>query len=180
MTDFPMAPELELSEWIGNSPPTSLESLRGRVVLIEVFQMLCPGCVSKALPQAVRAHALFPRSELVVLGLHSVFEHHEAQGSRAALEAFAHEYRIPFPIAMDAPGVTGPTPKTMERYQMRGTPTQLLIDRNGRLRKQSFGVDDEMRLGAEIASLLNDTGDMPEPVQSAKSGCTPEGCSLPE
>jgi hypothetical protein len=37
---------------------------------------------------------------------------------------------------------------------MRGTPTTLLIDAEGRLRRQIFGVPDELLLGAELALLL--------------------------
>jgi hypothetical protein len=37
---------------------------------------------------------------------------------------------------------------------MQGTPTLCLVDRRGRLRRQLFGLLDDMRLGAEIATLL--------------------------
>jgi hypothetical protein len=43
---------------------------------------------------------------------------------------------------------------TMASYGMQGTPTLILIDRWGRLRKHSFGVEDDMRVGADIAFLL--------------------------
>ncbi|MGH3560477.1 MAG: hypothetical protein ACRDTN_01360 [Mycobacterium sp.] len=55
---LPPAPELDVSEWLGEASP--LESLRGRVVLIEAFQMLCPGCIRYGLPQAQRVLRLFP------------------------------------------------------------------------------------------------------------------------
>ena len=73
------APELVIQEWLNTSEPLSLQSLRGRVVLIEAFQMLCPGCVSYALPQAQEVANTFLQDELVVIGLHAVFEHHEAR-----------------------------------------------------------------------------------------------------
>ncbi len=37
------APELEISEWI-NGEGITLESLCGKVVIIEFFQLWCPGC----------------------------------------------------------------------------------------------------------------------------------------
>lgn len=49
--DAPLAPAWHTSHWLGG-PPRTLESLRGRVVFLHAFQMLCPGCVSRALPQA--------------------------------------------------------------------------------------------------------------------------------
>ena len=83
--------------------------------------MLCPGCVSHGLPQAQRARDAFSPKDLAVVGLHTVFEHHEAQGSRAALAAFLHEYRIDFPVGIDAQDER--LPQTMRAYQMQGTPT---------------------------------------------------------
>ena len=47
-----------------------------------------------------------------------------------------------------------PLPLTMQSYAMQGTPTLILIDRQGRLRRKHFGLLDDLRLGAEIATLL--------------------------
>lgn len=44
----------------------------------------------------------------------------------------------------------------MRRYAMQGTPTTLLIDREGQLRLQQFGHLDDIALGAAIARLLAD------------------------
>jgi hypothetical protein len=43
----------------------------------------------------------------------------------------------------------------MEAYQMQGTPTLLLIDRAGRLRRQIFGHVPDLLLGAEIMRLVD-------------------------
>ncbi len=155
-----MAPELQASEWLNTDEPVSLDRLRGRVVLLEAFQMLCPGCVSHALPQAMRVCRIFDSGDVAVIGLHTVFEHHAAQGSREALAAFLHEYRITFPVGIDAASDGNGLPMTMARYAMRGTPTTILIDRRGRLRKQGFGQEEDLVLGAEIMSLLRES---PEP-----------------
>ncbi len=48
------APELQTIHWLNTKECITLDSLRGRVVLIETFQMRCPGCVSHSLPQAMR------------------------------------------------------------------------------------------------------------------------------
>ena len=148
------APALQTSEWLNSENPVTLEALRGRVVLIEAFQMLCPGCVSHALPQALRVRQTFSADDVAVIGLHTVFEHHAAQGTREALAAFLHEYRIAFPVGIDAPSSGGGPPQTMTRYARRGTPTLILVDREGRLRKQTFGGVEDLVLGAESMSLL--------------------------
>lgn len=147
------APEIEAVQWFNANPPPTINGLRGRVVVLHAFQMLCPGCVSAGLPQAQRIAALFPPDEVAVIGLHSVFEHHAAM-TPTALAAFIHEYRLRFPIAVDRPAESGPIPLTMAAYGLRGTPSLVLIDRAGRIRRQSFGAEDDMRVGAEIAGLV--------------------------
>ena len=146
------APDWQVSRWFNTPAPLSLAALRGRVVVIEAFQMLCPGCVSHGLPQVQRVRRIFGEEEVAVLGLHTVFEHHAAM-TPVALEAFLHEYRIGFPVGVDAPSEAGPIPRTMAAYGMRGTPTLLLIDRAGRLRQQHFGQVEDLLLGAQIAML---------------------------
>lgn len=148
------APELQVSHWLNTDAPLMLEKLKGRVVLIEAFQMLCPGCVSHGLPQAQRVANTFSQDDVVVIGLHTVFEHHEAQGTQKALAAFLHEYRVNFPVAIDAPDGTSRIPKTMATYELRGTPSLILIDRLGCVRQQLFGQQDDLKLGADIMALV--------------------------
>ncbi|MGQ0544932.1 MAG: redoxin domain-containing protein [Betaproteobacteria bacterium] len=147
------APAWYTTAWL-NSEPLTLEALRGKVVFLEAFQMLCPGCVTHGIPQAQRVAETFKDAPLAVVGLHTVFEHHEAM-PLPSLRAFLHEYRVRVPVGVDAPGPSGdPVPQTMRAYRMQGTPTAVLIDAQGRLRSQVFGVHDDLRLGAEIARLL--------------------------
>jgi hypothetical protein len=146
------APEWTVESWLNHRGDLSLGALRGRVVVLHAFQMLCPGCVAHGLPQAQRVAAVFPAGEVAVVGLHTVFEHHEAMRP-VSLRAFVHEYRIQFPVGVDAPSDGSPIPRTMQAYAMRGTPTLLLIDREGRLRLHAFGRADDLALGAAIATL---------------------------
>jgi hypothetical protein len=43
---------------------------------------------------------------------------------------------------------------TMARYQMRGTPTAILIGRDGTIRHHGFGQEQDLTLGAIIGTLL--------------------------
>lgn len=155
MDSVAMAPELQCAQWFNTDAPITLAALRGKVVVIEAFQMLCPGCVSHGLPQVQKLRQMFPEDHVVVLGLHTVFEHHAAM-TPVALQAFLHEYRIQFPVGVDLPADTGPIPRTMAAYGMRGTPTLLIIDRAGRLRHQHFGQVEDMALGAQVAFLMGE------------------------
>jgi peroxiredoxin len=147
------APEIEAERWFNNDRPIALADLRGKIVVLHAFQMLCPGCVAHAIPQARKLHELSRGSDLAVLGIHTVFEHHAAM-TPVALEAFLHEYRIAFPVAVDKPGDDGPIPKTMAAYGMRGTPSTIVIDRSGNLVRHSFGQEDDLALGLLLGSLL--------------------------
>lgn len=166
------APEWQVERWFNAPSPLTLASLRGRVVVVEAFQMLCPGCVSHGLPQAQRVRQLFPAAQVAVIGLHTVFEHHAAM-TPVSLEAFLHEYRITFPVGVDRPADSGPIPRTMQAYGMRGTPTLLLVDAAGRLRQHHFGRVDDLALGAQIAALLGEAAavaDAREPGDGAAPG----------
>lgn len=142
-------------KWFGIGDALQLADLRGKVVVLHAFQMLCPACVHHGLPQAQRIHATFAASGVAVIGLHTVFEHHAAMTS-VSLQAFLHEYRIAFPVGEDAPSAdaSNPIPVTMQAYGMQGTPSLMLIDRNGHLRQHAFGALEDLTLGAAIATLI--------------------------
>jgi hypothetical protein len=177
------APPWQVDRWFNTPHAITLDSLRGKVVVMEAFQMLCPGCVSHGLPQASRVYATFPRDQVAVIGLHTVFEHHAAM-TPVALEAFLHEYRIAFPVGVDRPGTRGPLPQTMEAYAMRGTPTLVLIDAQGRLRHQHFGQVGDLVLGAQIAALVHEaqaiaTGQETQSPPKSGVDCDLNGCPVP-
>jgi hypothetical protein len=145
-------PPWSVRRWFNADAPLEPAALRGRVVAIEVFQMLCPGCVLGSLPQALRLAA---GGEVAVIGLHSVFEHHEAMGEEA-LSAFLAEFRIGFPVAIDQPSPAGPIPRTMQAWGLKGTPTLILLDRLGRVRLHHFGRIDDLALGLLVGRLLGE------------------------
>jgi hypothetical protein len=161
--------ELDVSAWLNGAMP----AMDGKVVAVHAFQMLCPGCVAHGVPQAVKLQQAFP--ELVVIGLHSVFEHHEVMTPRA-LQAFIHEYRLPFPIAIDRTVPGSPVPATMQRYALRGTPSLLLFDGAGRLRLNHFGSIDDMVLGGLVGRLLSGQAALAHSQADGAPACDADGC----
>jgi peroxiredoxin len=147
------APELSIARWF-NSGPLTLASLRGRIVVLHAFQMLCPGCVQHGTPQTQRLFEQFDPADVAVIGLHTVFENHDVMTPRA-LEVFIHENRLSFPIGVDEPDGTG-IPRTMSAYGMRGTPTFIAIDRQGRLRDHRFGQVPDLYAGAVVGRLVGE------------------------
>ena len=73
------ATEWVISEWI-NTPGFTLEDLRGKVVVIDFFQLWCPGCNNFSIPlmakweQKYRGH-----TDIQLIGIHIVFEGHSYQ-----------------------------------------------------------------------------------------------------
>lgn len=155
MLDLENPPELSVVRWLNAKETPTLADLKGKVVVVLAFQMLCPGCVSHALPQMQKLRERFSEEDVAVLGLHTVFEHHDVMTPKA-LEAFLHEYRFSFPIGIDKPNGES-IPETMLAYEMRGTPTLLIYDRQGRLRRHYFGRPEDLVLGAEIAAMVLET-----------------------
>lgn len=152
--NFRQAPAWQISQWFNTKTDLSLEQLRGKVIVLHAFQMLCRGCVHNSLPQLQRIFSFFPTSKVAVIALHTVFEHHEAT-QPVSLKAFLFENRYTFPVGIDKHDVDKTTPLTMRAYQMQGTPTHIFIDREGRIRSHTFGTEDDLKIGAEIAMLLN-------------------------
>jgi peroxiredoxin len=178
-----IAPELQVTQWFNTQHPITLAELRGRVVVLHAFQMLCPGCVSHGLPQATAIHDIFPAADVAVIGIHTVFEHRNAM-TPVALEAFIHEYRIRFPVAVDRPSETGSIPHTMEAFGMRGTPTLILLDRQGRIRLNHFGRMNDLSVGATIGQLVSEAATDPYSNQYREQqaiecgGCDGEECAI--
>ncbi len=146
-----------MQTWFNTDRPLLVSGLRGKVVVLTAFQVLCPNSIAAAVPQAARIYETFEPKDVAVIGLHATFEHHDAFNA-AVLKAFIHEYRLKFPIALDQPNPASPIPHTMDRYKMRGTPSLVLIDRHGLVRKHAFGPVDDLRIGAEIGALTQERG----------------------
>lgn len=116
------APLLQISDWV-QGEPTNLDQLIGRVVLIEVFQVNCPGCFLYSLPQAIEMYQKYYDKGLTVLGIATAFEDFD-KNTLVNLELLAKQnkvigetlrvleenkqligqqlpFHIPFPLAMD-------------------------------------------------------------------------------
>jgi hypothetical protein len=151
------APELSVTTWMNIDQSPSLTSLRGRVVVLQSFQIHCPACVNHSIPQTERLHRKFhDRDDIAILGLHSVFEDHETMGPDS-LKAFLTENDLTFPVGVDRPRKDSFLPETMSAYDMQGTPTLILIDRSGNLRIQHFGIADDASIEAAIERLLGES-----------------------
>lgn len=156
-------PELVASRWYNtkdaSKDTTTLKSNKGKVVVVAVFQMMCPGSAKYGLPQAMRLRQGFAETEVAVIGLHMAFENF-AEQSPDKVDAFLKHSGITIPVAYDKPNGEG-LPATMEAYELQGTPAILIFDRQGRLRRHYLGAVDDLRIGAEIMALVMEEADSP-------------------
>jgi hypothetical protein len=211
------APNLTVSEWV-QGRPTNIDKERGNVVLVEVFQVNCPGCFTYGIPNSVDMHKKYYPDGLRVLGLATAFEDFDKNTldnlklllttgevigeTRKALTEYGQlqpgnklDYKIPFPVGMDTLLKFGSltnskimdfieanfadfrsysekerestyervkqylklkqfSAKTFDEYGLRGTPSAILIDKNGILRHTAFGSNGSLE-GA-VKHLLNE------------------------
>jgi AhpC/TSA family len=211
------APSFIVSDWV-QGEPTHFDQLAGNVVLVEVFQVNCPGCFLYALPQAIDLHHRYADNGLAVLGiatafedfelntlenLHKLINHGEVIGEtlrmlnqHGVLKADRLPYRIPFPVAMDKlvqreaeishDDVIAlineqlPTfdqqpeahrqqiitqartyleklpyrPQTFELFNLKGTPSYILVDKQGIIRDCGFGTNSDLE--SQVLMLLEE------------------------
>lgn len=68
--------DISVQAWVQGGP-IDMTSLTGSVVLVEVFQVNCPGCFMYALPQAVKFHEQYQDKGLIIIGLATAFEDYD-------------------------------------------------------------------------------------------------------
>lgn len=136
------APQWDISEWM-NSSGLQLDQLRGKVVVIDFFQMWCPGCNKFSIPlMNYWENEVFTKElvsgKLVFVSIHTVFEGHGYQTPKR-LRRFIKEKGITHPVGVDRHIAGRRVPETMRRYNTGGTPEMAFIDKQGNIRFQKFG-----------------------------------------
>lgn len=152
------APEWLISEWI-NGPGGTLSELRGKVVIVEFFQLWCPGCNRFSIPLMKKWTKTFKSEvatgDLKVLSIHTVFEGHDYQTPKR-LRSFVKEKGIHHLVGIDQHEKGERIPETMKRYRTRGTPEMAIIDKTGYIRLQKFGGFDPSPVERFIKHLLSE------------------------
>ena len=162
------APELaDVVAW-KNGPPLTLSDLKGRVVLLEFFGYWCYPCVAR-MPQVFELHDKYRDEGLTVIGVHVDLGDDEKQkvDSSTILDERLKEFRkelwkgrnIPFPVAMISGNRTpygkgiqgGARGAIAARYGIMFFPSQVLIDRQGRVVGQFYPSDENI---ARLEKLL--------------------------
>jgi hypothetical protein len=72
----PLLSDITVDTWVQGGP-VETEGLAGSVVLIEVFQVNCPGCFLYTLPKAIQLHEKYNDKGLVIIALATAFEDYD-------------------------------------------------------------------------------------------------------
>lgn len=117
------APDLQVSEWVQGGP-INLKDYQGKVVVVEVFQVNCPGCFIYGIPEAIDNYNKYKNDGVIILGLATAFEDFDKNTienlrlllnekkvigetlttltyQSKLLEEGMLTYSIPFPVGMD-------------------------------------------------------------------------------
>ena len=139
------APELADGTWF-NSGPMSLQSLRGKIVVLDFWTFKCGNCID-VLPTINEWNRKYAGKGVVFIGVHTPETDEEADTS--SLRTFLHASNIQFPVVTDN-GYT-----TWNRYRVQFWPSTFLIDREGMVRKFHYGELGFSSIEKEIQDLLN-------------------------
>lgn len=143
------APELRnIQSWI-NSNPLTLQSLKGKVVLVDFWTYSCINC-KRTQPYLNAWHDKYNTDGFVIIGVHApefAFEKVNKNVQEAVQDA-----KIKYPVALDNDFAT------WQAYENKYWPAKYLIDKNGLVRYTHFGEGEYEETESVIQSLLKETG----------------------
>jgi hypothetical protein len=117
------APNIQVSKWV-QGLPTNFDKEKDHIVLVEVFQVNCPGCFLYGIPEAINIYNKYHSEGVTVLGIATAFEDFDKNTlenlelllksgevigeTKKGLSQYGKlndsklSYKIPFPVAMDS------------------------------------------------------------------------------
>lgn len=137
-----------ISGWI-NSEPLTMESLRGKVVLVDFWTYTCVNCI-RTMPFLREWQDKYADEGLVILGVHAPeFEFEEV---RENVEKAVEEFQITWPVLQDN------EMETWAAFNNRFWPAKYLIDKDGVIQYTHFGEGAYDETELEIRKLLVEAG----------------------
>jgi len=156
-TEAAVRPDLSgATAWI-NSPPLTLESLRGKVVLVDFWTYSCINCL-RTLPYIKAWNEKYKDSGLVIIGVHTPefpFEKDEANVRKAV-----KDLGLVYPVPMDNDY------KIWRSFNNEYWPADYFIDATGKIRFHHFGEGGYEESEGWIRTLLEEANHAPLPANA--------------
>ena len=146
----------------------TVESLRGQVVLLDIFGTWCEPC-RKSTPIMVSLYERFHAKGLAIVGLAKELTD-DAVHAGESVRSFREEFKVPYPLALCPDTIWDDlAEKASARLEV---PTILLVDRQGVVRYlvQGYGLGEEATLADDVEKLLAEpTGAVPAAPKSSSA-----------
>jgi cytochrome c biogenesis protein CcdA/thiol-disulfide isomerase/thioredoxin len=135
-------------EWF-NSPPLTIKSLRGKVVLIDFWTYTCINCI-RTFPYLADWYTKYHDKGLVIIGVHT--PEFEFEKNPANVRQALKDFNIKYPVMQDNDYAT------WKNYANHYWPAKYFIDKNGNIRATHFGEGNYAESEKLIQELLAETG----------------------
>lgn len=143
------APEfVGIEKWL-NSEPLTMQSLRGKVVLVDFWTYTCINCI-RTLPHVTSWYEKYKDKGFVVVGVHT--PEFEFEKKKENVENAIKQYGIRYPVAQDN------NYATWKAYSNQYWPAEYLIDAKGVIRRTHFGEGEYDKTEEAIQALLTEAG----------------------
>jgi thiol-disulfide isomerase/thioredoxin len=130
LPDRGVAPEILNETWINSESPVTLESVRGKVVLLEFWTFGCINC-RHVIPYVRDWYNKYNGDDFTVISVHYPEFNYERDIDN--VKKATEELGIEYAVAIDNDRLT------WGAYNQRYWPTTYLIDKSGRIRYQHIG-----------------------------------------
>lgn len=138
------APAISEGTWI-NSEPLKLDSLRGRVVVVDFWTFGCYNC-RNTLPSLKAWDARYREQGLTIIGVHS-----PESDSEKVEQTVRREVRS---LGLRYPVVTDNEYETWRAFGIQAWPTTVILDKQGRVRFVHIGEGLYQEMETAIQKLL--------------------------
>src|SRR3972149_10012080 len=146
LPDYGVAPGLIRGGQGFNADPTTLEALRGKVVLVDFWTYTCINCI-RTLPYLKSWHEKYSEKGLVIIGVHT--PEFEFEKNLANVQKAIADFGLKYPVMQDNDY------STWRAYSNRYWPAKYLIDRTGHIRYNHFGEGEYDTTEKAIQQLLS-------------------------
>lgn len=139
LTQKPAAPRATFVTLGGEQ--VALDSLRGKVVLVNFWATSCPGCVHE-MPELVKTYRKFETRGLELVAVAMNYDPPDY------VRRFTQENALPFKVALDKDGAVALA------FDARVTPTTFVINKEGQIVQRIVGEPDFTKLNTAIEGML--------------------------